>query len=164
MHVRRKDNVVMQNRLMEMESLSELLMLQLQNGGHAHLTVTGCSMQPMLCHRRDTVELIPVSKKQKAGDVILYRRENGQYVLHRIIAETEDGYICCGDNQAMREPVAHGQLLAVVDGFVRKGKRHTVEDPGYRLYTAVWVKLFLLRKHYIALRRCLGRLRRKLGK
>lgn len=154
----------MQIRTIPMEELSELVMLQLEKGGRAHLTVTGWSMMPLLYHRRDAVELIPVSGQQKAGDIIFYRRENGQYVLHRIIALTEDDYICCGDNQAERETVFHTQLLAVVDGFTRKGKRYTLRAPGYRLYTAVWVKLFPLRKFYIALRRHLGGIRSKFGK
>lgn len=154
----------MQIRTISMEELSELVMLQLEKGGRARLTVTGWSMMPLLYHRRDAVELIPVSGQQKAGDIILYRRENGQYVLHRIIALTEDGYICCGDNQAMRETVFHTQLLAVVDGFTRKGKRYTLHAPGYRLYTAVWVKLFPIRKYYISLRRYLGGIRRRLKK
>lgn len=149
----------MQIRAIPMDALSELVMLQLENGGRAQLTVTGCSMQPMLCHRRDTVELVPVSGSQRPGDVILYRRENGQYVLHRIIALTPEGYLCSGDNQAMREPVAHDQLLAVMDGFTRKGKRYGLDATGYRVYTWIWVKLFFLRKYYIAIRRCLGRLR-----
>ena len=142
-----------------MEQLSELLMLQLENGGRAQLRVTGWSMMPLLYNCRDTVELIPVSQQQKAGDIILYRRENGKYVLHRIIAVTEDGYICCGDNQAEREAVRHAQLLAVVDGFIRNGKRYTMDEIGYRLYTAAWVKLFPVRKYYIAIRRRLGGMR-----
>ena len=157
-------NIQMQTRTIPMEELAELVMLQLEKGGRAWLTVTGWSMMPLLYHRRDAVELIPVSPQQKAGDIIFYRRENGQYVLHRIIAVTEDSYVCCGDNQAERETVLHTQLLAVVDGFTRKGKRYALTAPGYRLYTAVWVKLFPLRKYYIALRRCLGRIRIKLKK
>lgn len=152
----------MQTRVIPMEALSELVMLQLEKTGRARLTVTGYSMQPMLYYGRDTVELIPVSGRQKPGDIILYRRENGQYVLHRIIALTPEGYICSGDNQAMREPVKHEQLLAVVDGFIRKGKRYTLEAAGYRLYTWIWVNFFFLRKCYIAIRRPMGRLRKKI--
>lgn len=152
----------MQIRTIPMEELSELVMLQLEKGGRARLTVTGWSMQPLLYNRRDVVELVPVSGKQKPGDIILYRRENGQYVLHRIIALSQEGYICSGDNQAVREPVAHDQLLAVVDGFIRKGKSYTLNAPGYRLYATVWVKLFFLRKPYIAIRRRIGRLLSKM--
>lgn len=142
-----------------MEALSELIMLQLEKGGRARLTVTGSSMMPLLYSRRDSVELVPVTGQQNVGAVILYRRENGQYVLHRIIKATGEGYLCCGDNQAMREPVTHPQLLAVMDSFTRKGKHYTLDNTGYRLYTAVWVGLFPLRKGYIAVRRVLGRLR-----
>ena len=145
-----------------MEVLSELIVEQLQQGGRAKLNVTGISMMPMLYNRRDAVLLIPVSHRQKRGDVILYRRENGRYVLHRIIAVTSNGYICSGDNQAMREPVAHQQLIAVVDGFIRNGKNYTLDHPGYRFYQAVWVGLFPLRPAYIALRRWLGKIRRRI--
>ncbi len=147
-----------------MESLAELLALQLENGGKATLTVTGSSMVPMLQHRRDQVELIPVAPRQKKGDIILYRRENGRYVLHRIVGVVPNGYICCGDNQAEKEPVAQEQLFAVVSGFVRKGKRYTLDNPGYRLYKAVWVGLFPLRPCYIAMRRGLAKQYRRLRK
>lgn len=151
----------MQIRAIPMDALSELVMLQLEKGGRAQLTVTGYSMRPMLRNRKDTVELVPVDGHRKPGDIILYRRENGQYVLHRIIALDGDGYICSGDNQAMREPVKDAQLLAVVDAFTRKGKRYTLDAPAYRVYTWLCVKCFFLRKYYIAFRRLAGRLLHK---
>lgn len=154
----------MQTVTVPMESLAEVIALQLNTGGRANLTVTGSSMLPMLRHRRDAVTLIPADGRQKKGDVILYRRKNGRYILHRIIATEQDGYICCGDNQAVREPVASEQVIAVVDGFTRKGKAYKIDAPGYRLYTAVWVGLFPLRRYYISLRRRLGHLRSKLVK
>ncbi len=145
-----------------MEALAEVIELQLQTGGKANLTVTGNSMVPMLYHRKDTVMLTSVEGKQKPGQVILYRRENGRYVLHRIIALTEDGYICCGDNQYEKEPVAHTQLIASVVGFTRKGKLHECTALGYRFYTALWVYGFFARRPYIKIRRWLGRLRKKI--
>ena len=152
----------MQTRAIPMEELTELIMLQLENGGKAKLTVTGVSMMPMLRSRKDVVDLIPVNGPQKAGEVILYRRENGQYVLHRIIKVTKDGYICSGDNQAMQEPVAHSQLLAVMEGFTHNGKTYQRTSWGYRCYTWIWVNLFIFRKPYIAVRRFCSRIRRKL--
>lgn len=149
----------MQTVKVPMEQLAQIIDLQLQNGGRATLTVTGSSMMPMLYHGRDSVVLVPVPARCAPGDIALYRRENGKYVLHRIIALEADGYICCGDNQAERERVEHTQLLAVVEGFVRKGKQYTLTHPGWRLYTWAQVRLFFLRRYYIALRRRLGRLR-----
>lgn len=154
----------LQTKAVPMESLAEIIALQLQNGGKAKLTVTGVSMRPLFHHRRDSVTLVPANGLQKPGAVILYRRESGQYVLHRIIACEAAAYICCGDNQAERETVLPEQVLAVMDGFTRNGKAYTLDAFGYRVYTAAWVHLFPLRPFYIKIRRRLGNLRSKARK
>ena len=74
-----------------MASLAELIQLQLEKGGRATLTVTGVSMYPMLRNCVDKVVLIPITGRQKKGDIIFYRRDNGQYILHRIISVTQEG-------------------------------------------------------------------------
>ena len=53
-----------------MESLAELIRIQLAERGRASLTVTGNSMYPMLRNCRDQVELIPVADRQKKTDII----------------------------------------------------------------------------------------------
>ncbi len=136
--------------------------MQMEKGGSADLTVTGWSMLPMLHNHRDHVTLIPPVGKLKKKDIILYRRENGQYVLHRIIDLEGDTYILSGDNQAMREPVQQSQIIGVVSGFTHKGKPLTMNNLGYRLYAWIWVELFCLRKGYLLVRRRTGRLFGKL--
>lgn len=152
----------MKKQLLPMEELVKLLRVQLNNGGRANLVVTGISMYPMLHNRKDSVSLVPASDIQKKRDIILYRRANGQYVLHRIVAVKSGCYICCGDNQWELEKVEHHQVIAVVDGFTRKGKTYSMDHSGYRLYLLLWVDLLPLRRGYIWLRRRLGKLRRKL--
>ena len=147
-----------------MEELYKVIALQLEKGGRARLTVTGRSMLPLLRAYRDAVELIPVSGRQKKGTIILYRRESGQFVLHRIVALTEKGYICCGDNEASPEPVSQEQLLAAVDGLIRKKKPVSMKNISYRVYTALWVELFFMRGAYIRIRRWCGQRYRKLRK
>lgn len=159
----REEELQMQRQAIPMEDLVQLLLLQMENGGKAKLTVTGYSMMPMLRNRTDTVELKINEGRQKKGDIILYRRENGSYVLHRIIGLWDSGYICSGDNQAVREPVSEQQVIAVVDGFWRNGNRYSLDHAGYRLYTAICVGLFPLRGVYIAIRRPLGKLFRKIN-
>lgn len=144
------------------EELMEVVMLQLQTAQRANLTVTGGSMLPMLRQYRDTVQLKPIDGRLQPGDIALYRRDNGRYVLHRVIRLTEDGYLFCGDNQAELEPVRQDQLMALVTGFTKKGKQHQTEELCYRLYQWIWVKLFFARAYYIRLRRWLGRLRNRL--
>lgn len=145
-----------------MEELYELILLQLSNGGKATLIVTGVSMKPMLTEHRDSVLLIPVTKDPVVGDVVLYRRGNGQFVLHRIIRLTPECYLISGDNQCVLEKVTREQMLAVVDGFARKGKQYSVRAPLYRVYVWACTKLFCLRRTYIKVRRRTGKVWRKL--
>lgn len=147
-----------------MEELMKVIQLQLDNGGRAKLTVTGRSMLPLFRSHRDSVELVPVSGRQKKGRIILYRRASGQFVLHRIVKLTATGYILCGDNEANPEPVDHDQLLAVVDGYTRKGKTCSLNRWSYRIYTGLWVHFFFLRKPYIGIRRLCGKTYRRIRK
>ena len=148
-----------------MESLAELLNLQLSHGGQAPLMVTGVSMLPMLTHGRDRVYLVPLNRPLRPGDVILYRRENGKYILHRIIKCIPAGeLICCGDNQCELEAVRTEQVIAVVSAFCRNGRYRDIHCRSYRLYTWCWVRLFFLRKPYIVLRRIIGRIRADAGR
>ena len=119
-----------------MEELMPLLQLQMETAGSANLNVTGWSMMPMLHNRRDSVVIRPVKGRQEKGDLILYQRANGRYVLHRILRVKREGYVCCGDNQFFTEKVADEQLLAVVTEFTRGGKSYAVSCKGYKRY--VW--------------------------
>lgn len=145
-----------------MESLAEVLKLQMDSGGEARLVVTGDSMYPTLRHRKDVVYLTPLSRQLKKKDLILYKRENGKYILHRIVSRPKNGcFICCGDNQWEKEPVCTQQVVALVERFVRNGKIYTINHFGYRLWLALWVGLFPLRRPLLALRRAIGRLKSK---
>jgi hypothetical protein len=109
----------------------------LSSGGAVEITVTGNSMYPMLCHRKSQVRLTSPAALQ-IGDIPLYRRDNGAYILHRIVG-AGNTYICIGDNQFVEEPgVRRDQILALVTGFYRGDTYHSVEEPGYRLYCRVW--------------------------
>lgn len=142
------------------DSLMEMTFFQLEKGGKANLTVTGSSMLPMLREHWDSVVLVPADRELIPGDIALYRNNFGNYILHRVIRVGEREYLFCGDNQAHTEAVPKNKVLAIVSEYAKKGKTHSLTEPVYRLYKTVWVRLFGLRKYYIALRRWLGRLRR----
>jgi signal peptidase I len=82
--------------------------------------VRGVSMRPFL-RDGDTAFLSPLPEKVKKGDILLFRRKNGQYVLHRVYGIREEGIlIMLGDSQTMPEPVLPSQLRGKVS-FVRCG-------------------------------------------
>ena len=150
----------MQVSTIPMESLAEILSLQLESGGRARLVVTGDSMYPTLRHRKDVVYLNPVSRKLERGDLILYKRKSGQYVLHRIVSKPKNGaFICCGDNQWEKEPMTEQQVVAIADGYIRNGKE--CRENTFRVN--LWIFLFPVRRPLLAMRRFFGKLRRKLS-
>jgi signal peptidase I len=141
-----------------MSELSPLIEEIIQSGGEVVFTITGDSMAPMLYHRRDKVCIIKASGKQlNKYDIPLYVRKNGNYIIHRIVAVKERGYVTMGDNQVVKEyPVISSQVIGVVKGFWRKGKYVSCDDLRYRIYCRFWNygyplrRLFLRGKHLCA--------------
>ena len=111
-----------------------------------NVAFSGTSMRPMLRQNVDAVDLIKPSQRLRIYDVPLYTGPNGKYVMHRIIAVKDDGYICRGDNTYRPERVSQDQIVAVVCAF-RRGQRHIgVESGFYRLYCRFWCGVYPLRK------------------
>lgn len=126
------------NREYRLEELMPLIREALDSGRRVRFSPRGVSMLPMLRQGRDCVVLSPVGEKLKKYDLPLYRRKNGQYVLHRVIA-VGDTYTCMGDNQFDPEPgLAQDQIIAVVTAFTRDKKEYAVTDWRYRLYCRFW--------------------------
>lgn len=143
-----------------MEELYRLLCLQLERGS-ASLTVTGNSMYPTLRDRLDSVTLTRPESPPGKHDLILFRRDSGEYILHRIVKVTPEGYLCCGDNQWETEPVQPDQVLALVTHIVRSGRFFHSGDPRYQRWVRIWTALLPVRKPIILLRERAGRLKRK---
>lgn len=139
--------------------LSPMLLACLSAGQEVVLPVTGNSMAPFLRHGRDQVVLAACDAASlRLGDVPLYRRENGRYVLHRIVArqETGDGvrYTLLGDAQCVEEPgILPEQVLACAVGFIRKGKICRCDTRRYRARVRLWQSLRPVRRWLMAVYR-----------
>lgn len=137
------DNVV----ITSMEELSPVMEECLRNGAEVILTVTGNSMRPFLRHRRDQVVLTACDAGTlHVGDVPLYRRADGRFVLHRVVGVSASTYTMCGDAQAKKEyGVPTNRIVAVATGFYRRGKYVACSDPKYRLQMRLWLLVLPLR-------------------
>ncbi len=121
-----------------LDQVMPLMKEQLAAGMSVSFSPRGVSMLPMIRQGRDTVELSPVEGRLKKYDLPLYQRDDGHYVLHRIV-KVDEFYTCIGDNQLSLEyPVRHDQVIAVVTAFTRDGKRTEVTNLWYRLYCRFW--------------------------
>ena len=71
-------------KTLEPEQLMEPLLELLEETEAAPLVISGSSMTPFLVHGRDTVFLSKPVFPLKRGDMVLYRRDTGAYILHQV--------------------------------------------------------------------------------
>ncbi len=128
------------NKEATLDAVIGIIREKLDAGGTVTFTPHGTSMLPMLRDGEDVVVLKKPSGRLRLFDLPLYQRENGQYVLHRVIDFGNDGsYVLCGDNQFAKERgIKDGQIIAVVTAFFRKGKQYSMQAITYRLYVNFW--------------------------
>ena len=145
------------SRILEPDVLSKSLPELLEQGGTFPLGITGSSMTPFLVHGRDTVYLSRVSGSLKKGDMILYRRDNGMLVLHRIVRVEDDRYTLVGDAQTELEPgIRPDQVLALVTSVCRKGKHLGKDSFCWSFFEKIWIRMIPARPMIMAV---YGRLR-----
>lgn len=107
-------------------------------GKSVEFSPRGTSMLPMLRQGMDRVVLSPLPEKLQKYDLPLYQRENGQYVLHRIV-KVGKAITCMGDNQIdLEEGLQESQMIGLVTAFYRGNKKISVTDWRYWLYCRIW--------------------------
>ena len=146
-------------RYLKPEELMPQLEEILQQAQAVPLVISGSSMAPFLCHGRDTVYLSRVTEPLKRGDMILYRRDSGDYSLHRIFRAEGDAYTLVGDAQTMLEPgIRADQVLAVVTAVRRKGKLLKQGSFWWDFFGKVWIRMVPLRPAARAVYSCFVKL------
>ena len=93
------------SKSVRIDDVIDVMTEKLKEGGTVTFSPHGTSMLPMLRDGEDVVVLKGTGgKRLHLFDVPLYRRDNGQYVLHRVLDFCRDGsYVMCGDNQFVKE-------------------------------------------------------------
>lgn len=134
-----------------------------QNGVLVYKT-RGVSMRPLLKQDRDLVTVRPVNGRLKKYDVPLYRRkQDGKYLLHRIISVREKDYVIRGDNTYVKEyGITDDDIIGVLTGFQRKKKNYSVELRSYQIYSRVWNFIYPVRFVLHAVERSLGKMKRRI--
>ena len=124
----------MNNFELSMSDIWQLANEVISSGGEFRLFHKGTSMMPLLRQEIDSVVLVSPDDIKK-NDILLYKRSNGQFVMHRAIKIKNDEYIMCGDNQYEHE---HGikkeNILAKVKGFYRGEDYYETDNKEYQKY------------------------------
>ena len=118
----------------------------LARSGTVAFPVRGVSMRPLIKAGRDAVLVSAKDGRLERFDVGLFRRDNGEYVLHRVMSVQDGEYLFNGDSQTFTERVREDQVLGSMEGLTRKGRPVDLEGLPYRTYVALWCGLFPVRR------------------
>ncbi len=139
------------------KDLSPTIKEVVNSGGRATFTPFGISMKPMLYGGRDEIILVKPTFPLKKYDLPFYTSPSGKMILHRVVKADKNGYIMRGDNTYFNETgITDSDVIAVVSQFKRKGKWHSVTEPGYKVYCRLWVLTYPIRKILIKIKRKIG--------
>ncbi|MBE6923733.1 MAG: hypothetical protein E7466_00635 [Ruminococcaceae bacterium] len=128
------------------EFLDAVCQMLAEGESNIPIPVAGGSMTPFLVHG-DTVYLSAPDSPLKRGDVVLYQRLGGRYILHRIKKVRKDGsLIIVGDAQRELELLPSQTLVrARVIGAMHKGKPCRPGSFRWWFYRRPWLWLLPLR-------------------
>lgn len=106
----------------------------------------GTSMLPLI-HSDDLVTLSKVNRPLKKGDIVFYKRDNGQYVLHRIRRIKGDTLDIVGDHQRVVEKgVRKDTVIGILISYKKKknDKEYHLNGFRYGIYK-VFIKSSIIR-------------------
>lgn len=137
----------------KVEEMYPLISEIISSGGSFRLFPKGISMLPTIKQGVDSVELA-APKKLKKYDIVLYKRPNSQFVIHRIMKIKNDLVSMCGDNQvALEEGIDAEDILAKVVGIYKGEKLFKNTDFSYKIYSFFWANTRIFRRVYRGIKR-----------
>lgn len=137
----------MQMQEIKLEEIEPTIRKIFAAGGDFTFYPKGISMHPFVEQGRDKITLAPIQDQVRKYDVILYKRKNGAFVLHRVVGKRADGYIFRGDNQFVKEyGIKKEQMIGRMTEIIRSDEVIRVDDVKHRLWAMLWVHTALLRR------------------
>ncbi len=120
----------------ELSELYPLMDEVISAGGTFRFYPRGTSMLPLLVQGSDSV-VLGSAADIKIGDAVFYRREDGAFVLHRLVGIHNGLYTMSGDHQglSMEHGIRPEQVLFKMVGFYKGETYHSVEEDEYKEYT-----------------------------
>ena len=134
----------------------------LNQNGYIVTEFRGTSMSPLLLQGRDKVFIKQVNGKLKKGDIALYKRPSGGYIMHRVYKVFEDSYAMLGDSHFTVEyGVPFDVVVGVMVGYY-KGEKYIElsKSFGYKAYKFFWCSSLAGRKFLNFFKRCFRKIKK----
>lgn len=132
--------------------LPALIELMHEDNGHLFTIIArGNSMRPFIEDSRDKL-VFGKAKNCKVGDVILAEVHPGHFVCHRIESIKGNIVVMRGDGNVFgTETFPTSAIKAKLLYIERKGKTYSTDHSKiWKIYSAIWPKLFPLRRYLLA--------------
>lgn len=104
------------------DTIRPLIDEEFENGEPFIFKPNGVSMLPFIKGGRTDVCVEKYTGGAKKHDIVFFIREDGKYVMHRIVKIYDDSFGVCGDNQWWVEKVYEKQIFAIVTSVAGKKK------------------------------------------
>lgn len=128
-----------------MEDLYPLILEAFDRNLTFTFPIHGTSMIPLL-RTGDLVTIKKIDSKLKVGDIILYRRRDNSFVLHRIRKICNNSYTIVGDHQVILERgIIDSQIIGLVISYNKNNKEYHMNNFRYKLYRFL-VKFYITRR------------------
>lgn len=117
-------------------------------GKSVKITVTGNSMYPFLRSGKDCVELVRTDCKLiRPDDIVMIRRQSGEYILHRVCKVDAQSFFIRGDAQFFVEgPIYPQQLMAQATAVWRGQRRIDCSGSIWVYFSVIWRYCLLPRR------------------
>ena len=128
-------------------SIEEWHKLALEGAGlPITITLDGNSMRPLIRKGIDTVTIIPVYRKLKKGDIVIFARNDGAYVCHRVWKIKNETVVTIGDAcYGFDTPLHISQVWGIVTKKEKNGKETKLDSALSRVWGRLWMSLRRLR-------------------
>lgn len=137
---------------LDTDALISTLRDLVNQGQEVRIVISGNSMAPFLIHERDSIVFSKPDSPLKRGDMVFYQRENGQFVMHRILHVKLEGLYIIGDAQIELEgPVNPSCVFARITKINRKGKWIGPGQFWWWFFQHIWLSIIPLRPYIIKL-------------
>lgn len=113
----------METDKVSLNEMYPLILTQLEEGGTVSFKPKGTSMLPTIRQGIDEVTISKLDTKPKRLDILFYRRENGQFVLHRLKKIKNGAYLIRGDHQFEYEHGITDKHIIGVVTEIRRGEK-----------------------------------------
>ena len=119
---------------------------ELESKGVIAFVPSGNSMWPTLKNKGQSVIIERKTDRLNKFDVGFFIRDNGAYVLHRVIEVLPDGYMMIGDSQFNTEKVLENQVFGVMKGFYEGEKFISCDSKKYIKKVEKWFRRKRIRR------------------